>query len=155
MAFQSIYQPLTNTIYPYMAKYRNVSFYQKIFKASILLNSFFCVLLLIFSRQLITLLFGSGFQQSVLILRIFSAALFLVVPAILLGYPFLAALGFARYANGSVVVASLFHLIALSVVSPFYINSWLVAILVVITIGIILALRICGVLKNKLWVTIG
>jgi len=151
MAFQGIYQPLTNTIYPYMAKYRNISLYKKIFKSSLVLNSISCVLLFVFSRQLVTLLFGSDFQQSILVLKIFSVALLLVTPAILLGYPFLAALGFARYANGSVIAGSLFHLAALAIISQFYINAWLVAALALITTGIVLVLRIYGVKKHKLW----
>jgi len=151
LAFRGIYQPLTTAIYPYMAKYRNISLYKKIFKSSMLLNSVFCVLLFVFNRQLVALLFGNDFHQSVVVLRIFSAALFVVVPAVLLGYPFLAALGFARYANGSVIVGSLFHLAALAIISQFYINPWLVAALVVITESIVLISRIYGVRRHKLW----
>ena len=151
LSFQSVYQPLTSAIYPYMAKYRNISFYKRIFKYSIALNVVSCVFVFIFSKQLIILIFGTDFQQSVIILRIFSIALLFMVPAVLLGYPFLAALGFARYANGSVIIASLFHLTALAIVSAFYINAWLVTTLVVITTSIISALRIYGVKKHKLW----
>ena len=151
IAFQGIYQPLTNTIYPYMAKYRNIPLYKKIFKSGLLLNSISCILLFVFSRQLVTLLFGSDFQESVIVLRIFSGALFVVVPSILLGYPFLAALGFARYANGSVIAGSLFHLAALAIASQLYINAWLVAALVILTESVVLILRIYGVKKNKLW----
>jgi len=151
IAFQGIYQPLTNTIYPYMAKYRNIPLYKKIFKSSLLLNSISCILLFVFSRQLVTLLFGSDFQQSVIVLRIFSAALFVVVPSILLGYSFLAAFGFAGYANGSVIAGSLFHLAALAIISQFYINIWMVAALVVITESIVLISRMYGVRKHNLW----
>jgi PST family polysaccharide transporter len=152
IAFRGIYQPLMNAIYPYMAKYRNISLYKKIFKSSLVLNSVSCILLFVFSKQLVTLLFGSNFQQSILVLKIFSVALFLVVPAILLGYPFLAALGFARYANGSVIAGSLFHLAALAIISQFYINPWLVAAVVVMTESIVLISRIYGVRKHNLWV---
>ena len=134
-----------------MAKYRNIPLYKKIFKSGLLLNSISCILLFVFSRQLVTLLFGSDFQESVIVLRIFSGALFVVVPSILLGYPFLAALGFARYANGSVIAGSLFHLAALAIASQLYINAWLVAALVILTESVVLILRIYGVKKNKLW----
>jgi len=151
IAFQGIYQPLTNTIYPYMAKYRNIPLYKKVFKLSLALNSVSCILLFVFSRQLVTLLLGSDFQQSILVLKIFSAALFVVVPSILLGYPFLAALGFAGYANGSVIAGSLFHLAALAIASQLYINAWLVAALVILTESVVLILRMYGVKKHKLW----
>lgn len=152
MAFQGIYQPLTSTIYPYMAKYKNISLYKKIFKSSLVLNSVSCILLFVFSKQLVALLFGNDFQDSVVILRIFSAALLLVVPAVLLGYPFLAALGFAGYANGSVIAGSLFHLTALIIASLLlYINAPLVAVFSVITQIVVLILRVYGVRKYKLW----
>jgi len=151
IAFQGIYQPLTNTIYPYMAKYGNIPLYKKIFNSSLLLNSISCILLFVFSKHLVMLLFGSNFQQSVIVLRIFSAALFVVVPSMLLGYPFLAALGFAEYANGSVIAGSLIHLAALATVSQLYINAWLVAALVVLTESVVLILRMYGVKKHNLW----
>lgn len=152
LAFQCIYQPLTNALYPYMAKHRNISIYKKIFKFSLVINSISCILLFIFSGPLVTCIFGSNFYPSVAILRVFSIALFFLVPAVLLGYPFLAALGFARYANGSVIAASLFHLAILATASTYYISGPVVAVLVVITTTIILALRIYGVKKHKLWV---
>ena len=151
LALRGIYQPLTTALYPYMAKYRNIALYKKIFKSSLVLNSASCILLFVFSRQLVALLFGDDFHQSAVVLTIFSAALFVAVPAVLLGYPFLAALDFARYANGSVIAGSLFHLAALAIVSPFYINGCMVTALVVITESIVLFLRIYGVERHKLW----
>jgi len=148
---QGVYRPLANAIYPYMAKDKDKRFYKNVFSLSIVLNSVFCVLLFVFSRQLTALLFGSDFEKSILVLRIFSASLLVVVPSILLGYPFLAALGFARYANGSVIAGSLFHLAGLVVISQLYMDAPVVATLVVLTEGIVLALRVYGVKKHKLW----
>jgi PST family polysaccharide transporter len=154
LAFQCIYQPLTNAVYPYMAKYRNISIYKKIFKFSLILNSISCVLLFIFSRPLIAFVFGGNFHESVTILRIFSIALLFLIPVVLLGYPFLVALGFARYANGSVIAASLFHIAVLTAASAYYISGPMVAVLVVITTLMILVLRIYGVKKHKLWTNV-
>jgi PST family polysaccharide transporter len=151
LALRGIYQPLTTALYPYMAKCRNIALYKKIFKSSLVLNSVSCILLFVFSRQLVALLFGDDFHQSAVILTIFSAALFVAVPAVLLGYPFLAALDFARYANGSVIAGSLLHLGTLAIVSPFYINGCMVTALLVITETIVLFLRIYAVERHKLW----
>lgn len=150
-AATSLYQPLVDAIYPYMAKSRNKSFYRKIFTLSVIFNSFLCICLFIFSRQLITLLYGSGIQQSILILRIFLVAMLVTTPSLLLGYPFLAALGFPQYANGSVIAGSLFHITALIVACQLYINAPVVAVLCVMTECIILVLRIYVIKKHKLW----
>jgi polysaccharide transporter, PST family len=155
VAFQCIYQPLTSAIYPYMAKHRNITLYKKVFKLCLALNSISCILLFIFSSYIITLLFGKDFQQSVLVLRIFSVSLIFVVPSILMAYPFLAALGFARYANGSVIVGSLFHLIILIIVSSFYISIWFVAVLSAITQIMVLIIRLYAIIKHKLWTNEG
>jgi len=151
LAFQCVYQPLTNAIYPYMAKHRDVAVYKNIFKLSLVLNTVSCILLFIFSRPLVALVFGNDFYPSVTILRIFSIALLFLVPAVLLGYPFLAAMGFSQYANGSVIAASFFHLAVLAIASVCGISGLIVAVLVVITTIFILALRIYGVQKHKLW----
>ena len=152
LAFQGLYQPLTSAVYPYMAKYRNISLFKKIFKLSVLLNTVLCILLFIFSGQLVVLLFGNDFQNSILVFKIFTAALLIIVPSILEGYPFLAALGYAHYANGSIIAGSLFHIAALIIVSELlFINAPMVAALVVITQTIILSLRTYGVKKHKLW----
>jgi PST family polysaccharide transporter len=140
MAAISLYQPLMNAIYPYMAKSRNKSLYRKIFILSVIFNSFFCVCLFIFSRQLITLLYGSDIQQSILILRIFLVSMLVAIPSFLLG---------------SVIAGSLFHLAVLIVASQLYINAPIVAVLVVITNCIILVLRMYGVKRHKLWKTKG
>ena len=151
-ACRGAYYPLVNALYPYMAKTKNRLLYKKIFRLSILLNFVLCVVLFVFSRQIILVSFGQAFAESIIILRVFSVGLCVVVPSILLGYPFLAALNFARYANGSAIVGSFFHLGALIIISQIYINSWIVAILVVLTECIVLALRVYGIRKHKLLV---
>lgn len=150
-AAQGLYQPLVTVLYPHMSKTANKPFFKNVFKTSVLLNAFFCALLFIFSRQIIVIIFGSNFLESIVVLRIFALALFVVVPSILLGYPFLAALGQAKYANGSVIVGSLFHLTALLVISQTFISAPAVALLVVATESIVLVMRVWGVKRHKLW----
>jgi PST family polysaccharide transporter len=152
LAFQGIYEPVVVSIYPYMSKYRNMGVYRAVFKVSVLFNSLCCVLLFVFSGPLVSLLFGEDFQTSSLILKVFSAALLLVVPSTLLGYPFLAALGFAPCANNSVIAGSLFHLMALvSVCLLVGLNAPLAAGLSVATEAIILTMRAYWVRKHGLW----
>lgn len=151
MAAKQLYQPLANAIYPYMAKTKNKILFHKLFKFSVLSNLIFCISLFLLSGIIIRLLYGNDFQVSEVVLKILTLALVLVVPSILLGYPYLAALGKAQFANGSVIIASLFHIAALLVLSQISMDAFAVAILVVITEAMVLFIRIFGVHKCHLW----
>lgn len=150
IAAQGLYSPLVQVIYPYMSKSQNKPFYRKIFKLATGLNIIFCVLLFALSGTLISILYGNNFQPSIYVLMIFAVALLIVVPSQLLGYPFLAAMGFQKYANGSVIIGSIAHLFLLIIISPFM-NIYLVACIVVLTEIIVILIRLFGVKKHKLW----
>lgn len=149
-AAQGLYSPLVQVVYPYMSKSQNKPFYRKIFKLTTGFNTIFSILLFILSGSIISILYGYNFQASVPVMMIFSIALLVVVPSQLLGYPFLAAIGFQKYANGSVVIGSIVHLLLLLLISSFM-NIYLVAGLVVLTESIVLLIRLYGVRKHKLW----
>ncbi|MBC7101492.1 MAG: flippase [Methanobacteriales archaeon] len=149
-AAQGLYGPLIQVIYPYMAKTKNKIFYRKILKYTLIFNTLFCGIILIMAPFIVKILFGSAYMPSALVLRLFAIALIVAMPSILLGYPYLAVFGQQKYANGSVIVGSLVHLTMLLMVSPF-INIYIVAALVIITESIVLALRVYGIKKHKLW----
>lgn len=149
-AAQGMYAPILQVIYPYMAKTKNKIFFKKLFKITTSLNVIFCVLFIIFSGIIVNILFGSNFEESVNVLRIFGIVLIVVIPSMLLGYPFLATFGYQKYANGSVIIGSVLHLALLLIISPFM-NIYIVAGLVLITETIVFLIRLYGVKKHKLW----
>lgn len=149
-AAQYLYSPISQVIYPYMSKMRNKLVYRKIFKFTVVINIVLCILLFLLSGFIINALYGSNFQESANVLRILSIALIIVVPSVLLGYPFLAALGYQKYANGSVIIGSIFHLAMLLIISQFM-DIYLVAGLVVLTESIVFVIRFYGVKKHNLW----
>src|SRR5690554_5734970 len=109
-AMQGLYGPITQALYPYVAKERNIALFKIIFKI-IVASNIFGVLILYFSIEFIFLiLFGQEVgAESVEVFRILLIANLIVVPSILIGYPLLAALGHVYYANMSVIYASAFH----------------------------------------------
>ncbi len=149
-AAQGLYSPLLQVTYPYMAKTRNKAFHRKVLRYSMILNTVLCTFIIIFAPHIIRLLFGAGYMPSAGVLRLLAVALMVVIPSILLGYPFLAVLGQQRYANGSVVVGSLIHLAMLLAVAPFM-SIYIVALLVIITETIVLSIRVYGIKKHDLW----
>ncbi|WP_370005354.1 oligosaccharide flippase family protein [Methanothermobacter sp. KEPCO 2] len=150
VAAQGLYSPLMQVTYPYMAKTRNKIFHRRVLRYSLILNTILCAGIIIFAPTIIGILFGAQYMPSVNVLRLLAVALMVVIPSILLGYPFLAVLGQQRYANGSVMIGSVAHLLMLLAISPF-INIYLVAGLVIITETIVLSIRIYGIKKHNLW----
>ncbi|GAB4381879.1 oligosaccharide flippase family protein [Methanothermobacter thermautotrophicus] len=149
-AAQGLYSPLMQVTYPYMAKTRNRAFHRKVLRYSLILNTILCGGIILFAPTIIGILFGPQYMPSVNVLRLLAVALMVVIPSILLGYPFLAVLGQQRYANGSVIIGSIVHLIMLLAVSAFM-NIYIVACLVIITETIVLAIRVYGIKKHNLW----
>ena len=103
-AIRFMYQPIVRVLYPYMSRSKNIILFKKFFWTIITLNSISCLFLVLVSKKLVVLIFGTGFQSSAIIFLYFMIALFFVVPSILLGYPLLAAFGKANYANNSVII---------------------------------------------------
>lgn len=150
IAAQGLYSPLVQVTYPYMAKTKNRMFHRKILKYTLILNTLLCSGIIILAPIIVKIIFGATYMPSTWVLRILALALIIVIPSILLGYPYLAVLGQQKYANGSVILGSIVHLMMLIIVSPF-INIYIVAALVAMTEGIVLALRVYGIKKHKLW----
>jgi len=152
IALQQIYHPLVNTLYPYIAHKRNIHLYKKIFKFVVFLNITILFLAFISSNHIIEIIFGKGLEISSNIFKILILSAMVVVPSILLGYPFLAAMGYPNYANFSVILGSIFHLSGLGILAIFHLVSvYNVALMVLITEGIVLSIRLYGVIKNRLW----
>ena len=152
LALQQVYQPIVNTLYPYVAYKKDVKFYKKIFKFISFSNSTLILVLFILAYPIIYIIFGSGVEISADIFRILLLSAMLVVPSILLGYPFLAAMGYPRCANTSVVTGAIMHLIGLGILSILnMINVYTIPSMVIITESSVLAFRVYCVKKYKLW----
>lgn len=134
-ALQQIYFPITQVLYPYIANTKNSLLFKKIFKTVFSVNTVLTLIIFIFSRHIFDLLFSNEvYLESIIVFRILLIALLVVVPSILLGYPFLAAMGYPEYANKSVIYGSLIHIFGLFVLGfTKYINIYSISIMVIIS----------------------
>ncbi len=96
---------------------KDMKLFKKIFYIISLVNMFLWGIVLVFSNNIVEILYGGGFNISSALLKIFSVLGIIMCPTILIGYPFVAALGYPEYANYSVIVASFIHLILLLIIS--------------------------------------
>lgn len=152
-AMQYLYTPLTQTLYPYITKSKNTKIFKKLFKLVVLMNLILVFVIFIFSSNIFYLLFTEGTSlESIKVFHIFLVVMIVVVPSIMLGYPFLAAMGYPVYANKSVIYGSLIHFVGLFILILIgKIQPVTVALMVLITESCVFLLRMYWVRRNMLW----
>ena len=150
IAMRMLYNPLSTALYPFMCSTKNIRLFKKIFILAFWGNLALCLIVFSFSDIIINVLYDGGYEISSNLLKIFSMISIFIIPSILLGYPFLAALGQPKYANLSVVIGSISHLVLLIIIIP-RLSIYLVAFVTLVTELLVLIIRIYGVKKHKLW----
>ena len=111
----------------------------------------FLIIVYFLAPYLVYLIAGKEIYQSIEALRQFLIILIVVIPSILIGYPFLAALGYKGYANYSVILGSLVHFSVLSILimlNRITISNIIWSIL--LTEIVVVSIRHYGVWKFKL-----
>ncbi|MDH6534540.1 PST family polysaccharide transporter [Parabacteroides sp. PM5-20] len=150
-AYNQLIGPVTGVLFPHMAKTRDVPFFKRILKYISAGN----VALVIFIFLLATPIFHIIYKDPGLstdIFRIFSIGCLVTIPSMLVGYPFLAAMGHPLYTNWTVMCMSIFHIAGLSILYFFNVlNMYTVAMMVVVSETFLFALRIRGIIQFKLF----
>jgi len=152
-ALQGFYQPVVQALYPYVSRKKNIKLFKKLFSTIVLVNTLGIILLYFIGQDIFHLLFTQNIgSESLEVFHILLIAGLIVVPSILLGYPFLGALGFSKYANLSIIYASLFHLIGLYTLMTFdNITIYSVSTMVCFTELLVFSLRIYWIRRKSLW----
>lgn len=144
VAMTIIYTPLSDAIYPHMVQNKNLKLFKKIFFCAIIFNLCVSLGIFIFSSEVVHFVFGEGYHESAILLRYFCFLSLVLVPATFMGYPLLGAFGYEKYANYSVVIAGVFHLIILFSFYNF-LTAHLIVIFLILTQIMVLAIRGYGV----------
>ena len=110
---QGLIAPIAQALYPFMVRTRNTKIFSRILLGSLFLVMISIVIGVIFGKQIIALVFGVGFLKGYGSLILFLIVLAINVPSVLLGYPFLGALGCASFVNKTVLVGGILQLITL------------------------------------------
>ncbi|MDR1357133.1 MAG: oligosaccharide flippase family protein [Tannerellaceae bacterium] len=152
LAYNQLLLPFTGVLFPHIAKTRDVRFFKRILSLIAPINIALLAIILLGSQWLIDIIYDEPAQSGTLaVFRILICASFLAVPSILLGYPFLAAMGHARYTNYTVVLVSIFHITGLAaLVLSNTLSIYSVAALVVLSETLLFAFRAAGVKKYRL-----
>lgn len=151
-AYNQMLTPFSGVLFPHIAKTKDVSFFKKVFNYITGLNLGVVCLVLLLSSFIIQLIYAPDNDYSTNVFRILTCACFVTIPSMLLGYPFLAALGHPHYTNWTTTVVSIFHVAGICILFVAGIISiYTVAVMVVLTETLNLLLRIYGVKKYKLF----
>jgi len=148
-AAQNAFMPLIQSLYPFMANKPDFPLFFRILAAVTIFTTMVCGIGYYFSPIAIKLIYGNEFSSAYGVFKIFLVMMILTVPSMMLGYPFLGALGKANLANTSVIIAGILQIILLSCL---YFMNLVSAVLVEVSIIIVelavLLLRIKYGLNN-------
>jgi PST family polysaccharide transporter len=152
IAIQNAYVPANNSLYPYMTKTKNTILFKKIFWFITAANTILIAGLFIYAKEILYIIYKMEDGESVLVFRLLLIACLLIIPSILMGYPFLGALGYPKFVNNSVISSSVFHLCGLIfLVLTNHLTIYSVAAMLIITEGVVCGIRIWGACKFNLF----
>jgi PST family polysaccharide transporter len=153
-ALQSLYLPLNQALYPYVAKKKNIQLYKKIFILTVVANLLGVAFVFLVSDYIYLFLFGeNASSESLIVFRVFLIAATVVVPSMLIGYPLLGALGYAKYANSSVFYGSMLHILGIVVlILTGNVSIYSLAFMVLITETFVFISRLFWVWRTEVWV---
>jgi PST family polysaccharide transporter len=110
-AFTTIGGLVSQTIYPYMSRTKDLTLLKKILWRTVAVAVPGSLILMYFNEIFLKLIFDvEGEVVSTIFLIVFSSAVFSIVSSII-GYPLLAAFGYPKHANNSLIYSSLIYLV--------------------------------------------
>jgi PST family polysaccharide transporter len=135
-AFMSLGGIVAQTIYPYMSRTKNIVFFKKAFTLVVLGTIFLLIPVIFFYKEILLLVFNINNEiMGTIFLIMFSGTIFGVINA-LIGYPLLAAYGYVKEANVSLIYASIIYAIFITYAATIEKNIYIVAFsLVVYTVA--------------------
>lgn len=118
---QALFQPVSQALFPYMARTKDLKVFFRILKWTVVISLFSLCFGLMTGEWFLSVLFGENFSSSYSILAVFMVAFCITTPSVLLGYPLLGAFGDSRSANLSVIIGGVGQFIILITI---YVLGW-------------------------------
>lgn len=147
---KSLFSPIADSIYPYMLNSKNYKIIKIILILMMPIVILGCGVVFYFADSIILILAGSDYLDSSNILKQMLPIVIFTLPAYLLGFPVLGAMGKMRLANLSVIYPAIFHLIALtSLLLLGHLTIPNIIKLTIFTEALVLVLRIIFIYLNK------
>lgn len=151
-AYNQLLLPFSGVLFPHIAKSKNTEFFKKVYRR-ISYSNILCVILAIaLSSYIIFIVYGEVVPESLTVFRTLLLACFVTIPSMLLGYPFLAAMGHPKFTNLTLMIISFVHISGLFILAIFdVLNITTVAGMVVFSEFLLFVIRRGGVHKFGLF----
>ena len=112
-AYNQLLTPFTGVLFPHIAKSRDVGFFKKIFYRISFANIFCVAAALALSSIVLQIVYGTADPNIESVYLVLVSGCFVTIPSMLMGYPFLAAMGHPHYTNWTIVITSIVHITGL------------------------------------------
>jgi PST family polysaccharide transporter len=149
-AFMSLGGIVARTIYPYMSRTKNIIFFKKAFSLVVLGTVLLLIPVVFFYKEILLLVFNINNEiMGYMFLIMFSGTVFGVINA-LIGYPLLAAYGYIKEANTSLIYASIIYVVFITFAAYVTKNIYIVAFSLVIYTLASVSFRVYYIKKNAI-----
>ncbi len=149
-AVTTMYVPLIESLYPYMARTKNKQVIKKVLIGSTIVNAMGCVVAFSVSPWIIPLIFGTEYVGAVPLFQWMLIVALFHLPTSMMGYPLLAALGQEAMANRSVMIAAVVHVVLLSGLWPIMTTPLHVIWVMIVSQLVIFTLRCIAIQRSKI-----
>lgn len=147
---QSLYTPITNSLYPHMVARRDFKLVKKILYIFMPLIILTLLFVWGFSNIIISIIAGNQYLDASPIFRALLPLLLFSFPAMLLGFPVLGAIGKVKETTTTTLISALFHIAGLLIlVAMGYFTLLNIAILRSLTEFLLMSTRIFYILRMK------
>ena len=151
-AYNQLLSPFTGVLFPHIAKSRDVAFFKKVFYRIAALNILSVGLVLMLASYVLQIVYGTSDANILQIFRTLICACFVTMPSMLMGYPFLAAMGHPLFTNWTVICTSVLHITGLFILYLLHsLTPVNVAMMVVFSESLLISFRIWGIKRFQLF----
>lgn len=147
---KSGFSPIADSLYPYMVKNKDFKLIKKILLIIIPPVVVSVIIVGIYAESFIALLLGEEFRQAGDILRILLPIIVITPITYILGFPVLTPMGLSKYANLSIIYASIFHVVGMAfllITDTF--NVYSISYITVISELVIMGYRAIVIWRNR------
>ena len=142
--------PVSDSLYPYMIKNKDFKLVKKILLLLMPVIILGCTIVGVFSKPICGLIFGKEFIGTAPVLVAMLPAIVAILPSYILGFPTLGAMGLSKYANTSIIVGTITHIVGLTVLAlSGHLSAITLAAMTSVSEWSILIFRAVIVVKNR------
>lgn len=149
-AVQSLYNPITSSLYPHMVAKKDFRLAKRILYVLMPVILVGTALAYLLSDIIISIIAGKQYLEAVPVFRALLPVLIFSFPAQIIGFPVMGVIGLVKETTTTTVIASVFHIVCLGLL---ILMGWLtvlsVAILRSISEAMLLFGRVCFIYKNR------